>query len=351
MLGQEPAGPLPHEGALSHFVRSAARTRAFVLAVALLSSGCATGADVAGLATQDEVLRLRSDLSALQRSVQQARAQTEALSSQVSIQTTARPAAPPPPSEPPPPRPVEVSNQRLDSVAASLTALTKRVDDLSSRLDTFGRQFRASVVRPGLGVAQAPPPSVAPPPTPPIAAPATAVPSTAAPAAPTPSAAPARPAPAPSPAPAPPPARPIASALPPQDLYQASYIDFSKGNYALAIDGFREFLRRYPDHAQASNAQYWIGEGYAALAQQHANAGQAERATEALQRAVQEFRKVVANYPRGDRAPTALYKEALTLVELKQPALAQARLQYLVDNFPQAEEIPLARERLAALKK
>jgi TolA-binding protein len=282
----------------------------------------------------------------------------------------------------------DTSNQRLDSLAASLTALTKRVDDLSSRLDTLGRQFRASVVRPGLGTAQVQPPAVAPPPAPPTAAPApaapaapspplaapartapstaapataapaTAAPATAAPAAPAPSTtvAPARPAPttaapATTPPSAPAPARPIASGLPPQDLYQASYIDFSKGNYALAIEGFREFLRRYPDHAQASNAQYWIGEGYAALGQQHANAGQTERATEALQRAVQEFRKVVANYPRGDRAPTALYKEALTLVELKQPALAQSRLQYLVDNFPQAEEIPLARERLAALKK
>ena len=77
----------------------------------------------------------------------------------------------------------------------------------------------------------------------------------------------------------------------------------------------------------------------------------AARGDAARERAVQEFRKVVANYPRGDRAPSALYKEALTLVELKQPALAQSRLQYLVDNFPQAEEIPLARERLAALKK
>ena len=65
---------------------------------------------------------------------------------------------------------------------------------------------------------------------------------------------------------------------------------------------------------------------------------------------MQEFRKVVANYPRGDRTPTALYKEALTLIELKQPTVAQARLQYLVDNFPQAEETPLARERLAALR-
>jgi tol-pal system protein YbgF len=149
----------------------------------------------------------------------------------------------------------------------------------------------------------------------------------------------------------PPPARPATGALQPQDLYQAAYIDFSKGSYALAIDGFREFLRRYPDHPQANSAQYWIGECQVALAQQYTNAGQAERASEALQRAVQEFRKVVANYPRGDRVPTALYKEALTLIELKQPAVAQARLQYLVDNFPQAEEAPLARERLTALKR
>jgi outer membrane protein assembly factor BamD (BamD/ComL family) len=29
--------------------------------------------------------------------------------------------------------------------------------------------------------------------------------------------------------------------------------------------------------------------------------------------------------------------------------VAQARLQYLVDNFPQSEEAPLARERLKSL--
>ena len=59
---------------------------------------------------------------------------------------------------------------------------------------------------------------------------------------------------------------------------------------------------------------------------------------------------MLANYPRSDKAPAALYKEALVLVELKDPATAQARLQYLVDNFPQAEETPMARERLTALK-
>ncbi len=145
-------------------------------------------------------------------------------------------------------------------------------------------------------------------------------------------------------------ARPSTGELQPQDVYQAAYIDFSKGAYQLAINGFREFIRRYPEHPLASNAQYWIGEAHLAMARSAADAGHEGEASRARQQAVQEFRKVLANYPRGDKAPAALYKEALVLIDLRQPDLAQARLQYLIDNFPQAEETPLARERLAALK-
>jgi TolA-binding protein len=148
----------------------------------------------------------------------------------------------------------------------------------------------------------------------------------------------------------PPGARPHTGALLPQDVYQAAYIDFSKGNYVLAISGFREFLRRYVEHELAANAQYWIGESHLAMARGHIDRGEAEPASGALQQAVQEFRRVLANYPRSDKAPAALYKEALALLELKQPAQAQARLQYLIETFPQAEETMLARERLAALR-
>jgi TolA-binding protein len=356
VLGQEPSGPLPDEGPLRSSTAPTARTTTRLLAVALLFGGCATSADVAGLATQDEVLKLRTDVTSLQRTVLQSRAQTDALIAQVAARTKTQSTNDD--------RQAEAVNQRLDNLATTLTALGKRVDELTTRVDALGRQVRSSTVRPGPGApgpgmpgpsaAPATPPAtagpVAPPrtagPNPPppsgspTAGPATAAPVTAAPASPSTATA----------APLSGPTRPTTGALQPQDLYQASYLDFSKGSYALAIDGFREFLRRYPDHPQANAAQYWIGEGYAALAQQYTNAGQTDRASEALQRAVQEFRKVVANYPRGDRTPTALYKEALTLMELKQPALAQARLQYLVDNFPQAEETPLARERLAAIK-
>jgi TolA-binding protein len=144
--------------------------------------------------------------------------------------------------------------------------------------------------------------------------------------------------------------RPTTNTLQPQDIYQAAYLDFSKGSYQLAIAGFREFLRRFPEQPLAGAAQYWIGEAHFAIARGHTNAGQAQPATENYEQAVQEFRKVIANYPRSDKAPASLYKEALVLLELRQPAAAQQRLQYLVDTFPQAEESALARERLAALR-
>jgi tol-pal system protein YbgF len=212
---------------------------------------------------------------------------------------------------------------RLEGLATTLTRLNARVDDLSARMERL--------VRPG----GAPPPARTTP-TPgapgPPSVPGPTTPSGLA------------------PTPSPPGARPSTGSLQPQDVYQAAYIDFSKGNYALAIAGFREFLRRYPDNDLSDNAQYWIGEAYVAQARAYADAGKNDQAVLALQQAVQEFRKVIANYPRGDKAPTALYKEALALIELKQPDVAQQRLQYLIDNFPQAEETPLARERLTALK-
>jgi TolA-binding protein len=216
-------------------------------------------------------------------------------------------------------RRLQVLAQRLEGLSTGLTSLAGRLDDLNTRTEALGRQMRG----------------------------ATAVP---APLPPTATARPAAPAPAPAPVEATPGSRPSTNALQPQDIYQAAYIDFSKGSYPLAVAGFREFLRRYPDHPLAGAAQYWIGEAHFSLARGFTNAGQADKATEALEQAVQEFRKVQANFARSEKAATALYKEALALLDLKQPAVAQARLQYLVDNFPQAEEAPLARERLAALK-
>lgn len=310
MLGQESAGAFPGETPIVSR-DTAARTGARLLLAALLFGGCASVSDVAGVATQQDLLELRTELALVQKSALQTKADAEAALAQLEKRQRERTTE----DE----RQLQAIAQRLEGLSSGLTALAGRLDDLNTRTETLGRQVRGA--------------AAVPPPLPP-----------------TPTARPAAAAPPPAPVEPTPGSRPSTNALQPQDIYQAAYIDFSKGSYPLAVAGFREFLRRYPDHALAGAAQYWIGEAHFSLARGFTNAGQADKATEALEQAVQEFRKVQANYARSDKAATALYKEALALLDLKQPAVAQARLQYLVDNFPQAEEAPLARERLAALK-
>jgi len=301
--------------------------RGLGLLVALSLAGCAEMQEATGVATQQDLLQLRQEMMAAQ-SAQRGKGEADSISAQVDKRVREQTSEHD--------RQVATLTRQIDSLNDTVTTLSGRVDDLTTKLDTVNRQLRGAVA-PGTG-----PAATAPRP----AAGASGAPAGGT----TPGASTATPtAPAPGPVAAVPP-RPTTGALQPQDIYQAAYIDFSKGSYSLAIAGFREFLRRYPDHELAGSAQYWIGEAYLALARGFSDASQGDKASESLEQAVQEFKKVQANYPRADKVPTALYKEALALIDLKQPALAQARLQYLVDNFPRAEETSLARERLTTLK-
>ena len=259
-------------------------------AVAPLAGGCA---DSTGEALQQDVAQLRQDLNALTLSVHRGRGDTEAVLSQLDRRTREGSAESS--------RQMGALSTRVDTLSTELTRVSARLDELSRRIEALSRELASRAA-----------------PAPPSGGPA--------------------------------PGAPRSSGGPtPQQAYQAAYLDFSKGNYPLAVAGFREFVRRYPDAALADQAQYWVGESLFSQARASLAAGQSDKATRELEQAVQEFRRVSLNHPRGDKVPTALYKEALALLELKQTRLAQTRLQYLLDNFPQSEEAPLAKERLANL--
>ena len=261
-------------------------------AVAPLAGGCA---ESRGEALHLVVAQLRQDLNALTLSVHRGRGDTETVLNQLDRRAREGNAESS--------RQMGALSARVDTLSSELTRVSARLDELSQRIETLSRELASR---------SAPAPSGG-------SAPGTA-------------------------------GAPRSSGGPtPQQAYQAAYLDFSKGNYPLAVAGFREFVRRYPDAPLADQAQYWVGESLFSQARASLAAGQSDKATRELEQAVQEFRRVSLNYPRGDKVPTALYKEALALLELKQPRLAQTRLQYLLDNFPQSEEAPLAKERLANL--
>lgn len=118
----------------------------------------------------------------------------------------------------------------------------------------------------------------------------------------------------------------------PKKLYDASYLDITKGNYDLALAGFNEFIKRFPKHDLADNAQYWIGEGY--------------YAQKKYEPALTEFEKVVGNYPGKDKEPAALYKMGLCLQEMGDKAKAKQYWQLLVKKYPKSPEAALAKDKL-----
>jgi tol-pal system protein YbgF len=123
----------------------------------------------------------------------------------------------------------------------------------------------------------------------------------------------------------------------PQKLYDASYLDLTKGNYDLAITGFTNYLKYFPETELAGNAQYWLGECY--------------YAKKNFTRAAIEFHKVLENYSTGAKVPSALYKLGLSLIELKSTNQAEKYLNELMQKYPDTQEAKLAEQKLKKIKK
>jgi len=316
------------------------------LVLSIAVAGCASATDDS---TQQELAQLRKDVDALNLSAHRTRGESETLLSQMDRRSREQAAEST--------RQTNAMNARIEALSTDLNRLSARVDELNQRLDNLSRSGGTTPGGSGSlssggpssggsssgggGLSSGGPSSGGLSSGGPSGSGSSGGSGSS-----TSGGSSARTTPLPAPTPGPPRSSNEPGA---EESYKAAYSDFTKGNYTLAVAEFREFVRRYPDSPKVDSAQYWIGECYFNMGRAAASAGQPERSREALERSVQEFRKVFVNYPNGSQVPTALYKEALALVELKQPKVAQARLQYIVDNFPQSEEAPLARERLKNL--
>lgn len=123
----------------------------------------------------------------------------------------------------------------------------------------------------------------------------------------------------------------------PVQLYDAATQDLTQGRYPLALEGYRDFLRRFPNVELADDAQYGIGECFFAQA--------------AFDSAAVEYAQVPAKWPDGNRVPPALYKLGLSQERLGRNEDSRKTLQDLVRRFPRSAEAQLARERVGAAPK
>jgi tol-pal system protein YbgF len=130
-------------------------------------------------------------------------------------------------------------------------------------------------------------------------------------------------------------AAPVATGEGPIAVYQSAYRDYQKGNFDLAISGFRDFVQRNPNSDLADNAAYWIGESLFSQKK--------------YGESIEQFDTVVNRYAKSDKVPGALLKKAYAYLALNDKARAIVQLQYVVHEHPQAQEASLARQKLKQL--
>ncbi len=120
--------------------------------------------------------------------------------------------------------------------------------------------------------------------------------------------------------------------LDPKQLYDNAYLDLSRGNYPLALQGFQEYVQKFPNSELADNAQYWIGETYYAQGNYRA--------------ALTEFNKVLQEYPEGNKKAAAVLKIGFCYVKLGDMNNGKKYLNEVIQRFPDSEEAKVAKSML-----
>ena len=121
----------------------------------------------------------------------------------------------------------------------------------------------------------------------------------------------------------------------PVALYQAANTDFQRGDYSLALLGFRRLVDRFPNDERADDAQYWIGECYFLQG--------------SYRDAIREYANVEQRYPGSERLSTVLYRKGLAYIELGDSLNGRQTLSRVVDEYPRSDEAVLAQQQLTHL--
>lgn len=131
----------------------------------------------------------------------------------------------------------------------------------------------------------------------------------------------------------------MAPATPPEtaeQLYLRGFEALRSARYPEAIASMSEFVERFPTHALASNARYWLGQAY--------------YLTRDYPRAIAAFAAVGTDSPDPAKPPDALLKKGLSEWELQRTEESRATLQEVVRRYPSSDAARLAREQLARMR-
>jgi tol-pal system protein YbgF len=105
----------------------------------------------------------------------------------------------------------------------------------------------------------------------------------------------------------------------PEKHYEIAYNYLQKGDFLMAEEGFKSFLKKYPKHELSDNAGYWLGESYYAK-------GDFERAAVA-------FADGYKKYPNSNKTPDYLLKLGYSMENLNKQKEACTAFLYITNEL------------------
>lgn len=104
--------------------------------------------------------------------------------------------------------------------------------------------------------------------------------------------------------------------------YNKAYRKFKEKNYHDTIVLMSDFLKQFPSHPYSDNATFWIGESFYQMKD--------------YQKAGEDFRKVVEQYPNGNKVPDALLRAGICDLKLAKPEKAKNSFDLLMRKYPES---------------
>jgi len=121
-----------------------------------------------------------------------------------------------------------------------------------------------------------------------------------------------------------------------EKAYSSAYSIFKDGRYNAAKEAFQGFLRSFPNSEYSDNAQFWIGE--------------CDYFEGKYEEAIVEYERVIQNYPKGNKVPNALLKQALSFMKIDDKSSAKLLLQRVIKDYPNTTSANVARKKLVDIK-
>jgi tol-pal system protein YbgF len=122
----------------------------------------------------------------------------------------------------------------------------------------------------------------------------------------------------------------------PEEVYEAALNTFREEKHKEAREMMEAFIRKYPEHTLAGNAQFWIAETY--------------YAEKDYDDAILAYEDLLQKHKKHSKVPAAILKQGLAFIELGDNKAARGILREVIEKYPKSEQAKTASEKLSTLE-